>query len=425
MSAQFLAAKAHGNLGNPPAPDTTMSPAEKAAMDKVYAGNNPSDELTPEALKAADDFSRGAIPDEPVPAKKTDGVVAAEPDPQKTPEELAAEEAAKGEKSAEEIAAEEEAAAEAAKGAKTQEELDAEAAAAEAAKGEKTPEELAAEEAAATEEAEKAAAAEAAAKAKEEETEDPAKIRIRIHRDNFNSDEDYRVAVKTTRLMNEFGLTPAKAEEEARRLLGISKPAAPVVEATPEAATLKDAETRLAAKRTERNKAIAEYRTEDFAKLDDEVETLRDEVFTAKQAVSTARSYSTQVDSSIERAQTEYPDSMTVGHPLYDAVELAFLRLPANDPIRKNPNFPELIAKQCADKLKISAKSQPKPAATTPPATPAKPTAKPTKVAPISGKARQVTPPTKPEDDLDAALRKELGPKNAHMVGRAPSSAVS
>lgn len=364
-----------------------MSAAEKAAADAVF-GDNAPEELTAEAVQTADAFNRGAIPEVETPtAKKAGGDVAAEPGSEpETPE------TDKGKTQAEIDA---EAEAEAAKTGKTEEELAAEA---EAAKGEKTPEELAAEEAA----------------AKEEEKD---AIRVRLRRDSFENETDWKVAQKAMEFIR-AGMSPAKAEAAAKETLGIKTEPAAKVEAPvlPEAETLKAAESSLEAKEAERDAALLAFDNEKVVALNKEIKALTKQVTDAERNLEKAQASHASYEQSIARAIEEFPDSATEGHILYDAIAGRFSRMKPEDPLWSNPDRAMIVAKEQAARLGIKGKSDKTPAATPPPVTPAKPTAqKPQKVSPVPGAARTTIPSQTPEQAVDAELSKTLG-KNAHML---------
>jgi hypothetical protein len=394
----MFAAKAQAHNSPETVPPAALDPAFKASADAMFGdGNNPLDVNLTADLASLDGLTRGEKPaaETPTPAG---GVVASEPSseiPPATPD--VTETPATPETPAAETPAVE------------------------------TPETPAVEtpetpevETPAVETPETPATPEVPAKPEDEEAD---KVRRRLNRANFKSDEDFNLAVKSTALMNEFGLTPSAAETQARSLLGLpAAGAAPATPATPDAgpendADLTQAEATFKAARQAFVKATVSYAGEEAVTAAEEaVETAREARDTARRVVESRKAASIAFTQNAQAAMTEFPTAKVEGSPLYNAVYVRFATMKADDPLRSNPERAMLITRQEAAKLSIKGISEKTTTATTPPAKPV-PAAKPTKIGVASGAARTTTPATPSKDGLQRDLANLLGPKNAHMVG--------
>jgi hypothetical protein len=246
--------------------------------------------------------------------------------------------------------------------------------------------------------------------------EDKDAIRVRLRRDSFETETDWKVAQKAMDFIR-AGMTPAKAEAAAKEHLGIKADApAPVETATPEVEAFQTVTKTLEDKEAERDAALLAYDNEKVVALNKEIRTLTQQATKAERAVETARAAQASYQQSIQRSITEYPESNVPGSKLYKAIAGRFATMDANDPLWQNPNRAEIVAKEEAAELGIKGKSA-QTAATPPSATPAKPSAatKPQKVSPVPGSARTTIPAVTPEVALDAELKKALG-KNAHVL---------
>ena len=229
----------------------------------------------------------------------------------------------------------------------------------------------------------------------DDDPDDQKKVRVRLNRDNFKSDDDYRIAVKATKLQNEFGLLPSQAEVEARRLLNLpASNAAPAAQTQPQAqpevpdartdgkpATLEATDAEIARLRAEKRKSFTvDADLEKTADLDEQIDALRDHKATLaseanSRALSQQSAFARDSQASMQRAVEQFPTSKEKD----SALTKEMLALDAEwkedgNPLYHSANKPFLLAQRADARLKRNGPAPAAPVVASPqPVTPARP----------------------------------------------------